>query len=50
LIHALVKLGPDELSKLTADKPGAGSEYSLLARAIVGTQPPTKPPDSGDAK
>ena len=44
LIRALAKLGPEELARLTADKPGSYSEYSLLARAIMGT-PPAKPPD-----
>jgi hypothetical protein len=44
VIRALAKLGPEELARLSADKSGSDSEYSLLARAIMGTPPP-KPQD-----
>jgi hypothetical protein len=44
VVRALAKLGPDDLAHLTADKPGPDSDYSLLARAIMGT-PSAKPPD-----
>ena len=45
LIRSLAKLGPEELARLTAGKPSPDSEYSLLARAIMGTTASTKPSD-----
>jgi phosphoglycolate phosphatase-like HAD superfamily hydrolase len=49
LIRALARLGAEELARLTDDKPGSDSEYSLLARAIMGTQP-AKPSDRAENK
>jgi hypothetical protein len=37
VIRALAKLSPTDLAVLVADKPSGDSDFSLLARAIMGT-------------
>jgi hypothetical protein len=47
LIGALAKLPPDDLVRLAAsERSGGDSDYSLLARAIMGTPTPKRPDDT----